>query len=352
MKSIIKTLLVSAASLSLMFSVNAGELTVNGTAKATYNSVVGAQADNGVGVTNELNFTASGEMDNGYTWSYSMELDPSTSGTEGNTTGDAPGSAINDDTQLSLTMNDYGTIKACVSECGNNKKYAFDHSAYTSMSDTGYSEGIVYPADEGSYASLQYHTPELPFGTTGSISYGQPKKDGQSGNATAAAGNSIEAYSLTTKPIDGLTLSGSYYNVKDYDDGITTEEQLEEGGAYGVSYSIGNISLGYGKSFKAPENTTATRTAGGTTVEYYENTGYSLAYAVNDELSVSYTREDSEANYQTSATVAYDVEMDSIQVAYSLGGATLSLARADYDNVGYAQNTEAQETIIAMSFAF
>ena len=73
---------------------------------------------------------------------------------------------------------------------------------------------------------------------------------------------------------------------------------------------------------------------------------------MNDELSVSYTREDSEANYQTSATVAYDVEMDSIQVAYSLGGATLSLARADYDNVGYAQNTEAQETIIAMSFAF
>ena len=69
MKTIMKTLLVSIASLSLMFSVNAGELTVNGTAKATYNAVSGASTDNGVGVTNELNFTASGEMDNGYTWS-------------------------------------------------------------------------------------------------------------------------------------------------------------------------------------------------------------------------------------------------------------------------------------------
>ena len=349
-----KTLLVSIASLSMMFSANSGELTVNGTAKATYNASSGdSTANNGIGVTNELNFTASGEMDNGYTWSYSMELDPSTSGTASSTTTAPAGSAINDDTQISLTMNDLGTVKFCVSECGNNKKYKWDQSAYTSMTDTGQSSGIAYPSDAGAYASMQYHTPELPFGTTASIAYGNAKKDGQSGNAKGtAAGNSINAYSLTTKPIDGLTLSGSYYNVKDYDDGITTEEQLEEGGAYGVSYSIGNISLGYGKSFKAPENTTATRTAGGTTVEYYENTGYSLAYAVNDELSVSYTREDSEANYQTSATVAYDVEMDSIQVAYSLGGATLSLARADYDNISYANGVDASDTIVAINFAF
>ena len=175
MKTIMKTLLVSIASLSLMFSVNAGELSVSGSAKATYNAVSGAQADNGIGVTNELNFTASGEMDNGYTWSYSMELDPST---------DDTGAARNDDTQISLTMNDMGTFKVCVSECGNNKKYAWDQSAYTSMTDTGFSEGITYPDDMGSYASIQYHTPELPFGVTASIAHGNQKTDGQSGNAT------------------------------------------------------------------------------------------------------------------------------------------------------------------------
>ena len=350
MKTIMKTLLVSIASLSLMFSVNAGELSVSGSAKATYQITNGAQADNGIGVTNELNFTASGEMDNGYTWSYSMELDPSTSGTQGNTTGTAPGQAINDDTQISLTMNDLGTIKMCVSECGNNKKYAWDASAYTSMSDTGYSEGIVYPSDAGAYASIQYHTPELPFGTTGSIAYGQQVKDGQSGNATAASGNSISEYSLVTKPIDGLTLSASYYDINDYDDGLTNENQLEEGGAYAAKYSSGNITVGYGKSFKAPEGTSIT--TGGSTQEYYENTGMSIGYAVNDALSVSYTREESEVNYLTSTTTSYDIEMDSIQFAYSLGGATLSVARADYENVGYAQDSDAEETIIAMSFAF
>ena len=46
--------------------------------------------------------------------------------------------------------------------------------------------------------------------------------------------------------------------------------------------------------------------------------------------------------------------MDSIQVAYSLGGATLSIARTDYENIGFsnAVGTDATETFIAMSFAF
>jgi outer membrane protein OmpU len=355
MKTIMKTLLVSIASLSMMFSANSGELTVNGTAKATYNASSGdSTANNGIGVTNELNFTASGEMDNGYTWSYSMELDSTTTGdTAATPSTTPPGGALNDDTQISLTMNDLGTVKFCVSECGNNKKYGWDNSAYTSMSDTGQSPGIKYPGDEGSYATMQYHTPELPFGTTASAAHGQSKLDGQSGNTKGVAGgNSMTAYSLATKPVDGLTLSASYMEVNDYDDGVATEEQLEQGGAYAAKYAINNITLGYGKSFKAPETTTATRTAGATTVEYYENTGMSVAYSVNDDLSISYTREESEANYQTSATTAYDVELDSIQLAYSMGGATLSVARAEYENVAYAKDQDATETIIAMSFAF
>lgn len=352
MKNITKILFVAITSLSLMLSAKAGELTVNGTAKATYNATSGQEKDNGIGITNELNFTASGEMDNGYTWKYSMELDPTTKGdTAASPTATQPGAALNDDTQISLTMNELGTVKICVSECGNNKKYAWDASAYTSASDTGLSEGITYPGDEGSYATLQYHTPELPFGTTASIAHGNQKVDGQSGNAQASSGDSASFYSLTTKPIDGLTLAASYYEKNNYANGADDAgDQSEEGGAYAAKYAMGNLTVGYGKSFKAPESTVIT--AGGTTVEYYENTGMSIAYAVNDDLSVSYTNEDSEANYQTSTTVGYDIEMDSIQIAYSLGGATLSIARTDYENIGYAQDVDATDTIIAMTFAF
>ena len=330
-----KTLFVSIASLSLMFSVNAGELGVSGTAKATYHVTHGSQSDNTIGITNEISLTASGEMDNGYAWSYSMALDPTTAGTASSTTVPPAGSAINDDTSIVVTMNDMGTAKICVSTCGNSKEYAFDQSAYTSMSDTGLSEGIEYPISASSYASLQYHTPELPFGTTASYAYGQSKADGQSGNAQRGSnGNNISAYSLVTKPVDGLTVSASYYDVQDYDDGTTTEQQLEEGGAYGITYAMGNFTVGYGKSFKAPEITSAVG-AGTATAEYYENTGVSIGFAINDELSVSYTNEESVPNYAHSPQTSYDIEMTSIQAAYSLGGATLSLARADYDNINY-----------------
>ena len=41
----------------------------------------------------------------------------------------------------------------------------------------------------------------------------------------------MEGYSVTMDPIDGLNLAANYYDVNDYDDGDTTENQLEEGGA-------------------------------------------------------------------------------------------------------------------------
>ena len=338
-----KTLFVSIASLSLMFSANAGEVSVHGTAKATYHVTHGQQSDNTIGITNELNFKASGEMDNGFAWSYDTALDPRSADN---------GDAANDDTSIVVTMNDMGTAKICVSACGNSKEYAFDQSAYTSMSDTGLSEGIEYPISASSYASLQYHTPELPMGTTASFAYGQTKSDGQSGNAQAGSnGNNITAYSLVTKPVDGLTVSASYYQIEDYDDGTTVEQQLEEGGAYGLVYAVGNFTVGYGKSYKAPEIATAI-TTGTTNAEYYENTGVSVGFAVNDDLSVSYTTEESEVQYAHSSTTAYDIDMNSIQAAYSLGGATLSLARADYDNIGYANGVDASDTIVAISFAF
>jgi len=344
MKNIAKILFVVISSLSLMLTAKAGEMTVNGSAKATYNATSGQQKDNSLGIANELTFTASGEMDNGYTWSYSMALDPST---------DDTGAARNDDTSITLGMNDFASIKLCVSTCGNNKKYAFDASSYGKMSDTGLSEGITYPDDEGSYATLQYHTPELPFGTTLSAAHGNQKVDGQSSNQQVASGDSATFYSAVVKPIDGLTLSGSYYEKNDYGNDLNdSNSQSEEGGAYGAKYAYGNLTVGYGKSFKAPEDSNATFNDGGTQVEYYENTGLSIGYAVNDDLSVSYTTETGEANYQTSSTTNYDIEMDSIQVAYSLGGATLSLARTDYENIGYANGVDATETIIALSFAF
>jgi len=224
------------------------------------------------------------------------------------------------------------------------------------MSDVGTSYGITYPGASGdaNLATIQYHTPELPFATTAAIAFSTNSADGSSGNsAGGTSGDSKNEYSIQSSPVDGLTLHAQYYDFNSYDDGVaaSVEDQNEEGGAYAATYAIGNATIGYGKSYKAPADTSATR-VGTTTVEYVENTGMSIGYAVNDDLSVSYTSEKSEANYQTSTTTSYDIEMDSIQIAYSLGGATLSIARADVENVSYVQDSDLTETIIAMSFAF
>ena len=122
MKHITKILFVILATITFS-TANAGELSVSGTAKATYNIHSGlADKGKGIGITNELNFTAAGELDNGYTWSYSMELDPgATSPATETSTGDTQ-SAQNDDTKLTLTT-PYGTVGVFISEGGSTTRY-------------------------------------------------------------------------------------------------------------------------------------------------------------------------------------------------------------------------------------
>ena len=111
------------SSVSLFASANAGDLNVSGTAKATYNILSGkTHVGKGLGITNELNFTASGETDQGYTWSYSMELDPNAVATDN-------AGAQNDDTKLTLGT-PYGTFGVFISEGGLDVEDAASQSVY------------------------------------------------------------------------------------------------------------------------------------------------------------------------------------------------------------------------------
>jgi hypothetical protein len=128
MKNIIKTIIVMFSSISLFASANAGELSVSGTAKATYNIESGkTNAGKGLGITNELNFTAAGELDNGYTWSYSMELDPNAVAVDN-------AGAQNDDTKLTLST-PYGTVGVFISEGGLDLEDAASQSVYGRPTD-------------------------------------------------------------------------------------------------------------------------------------------------------------------------------------------------------------------------
>jgi hypothetical protein len=249
MKNIIKTLVVMLSSVSLFASANAGELAVSGTAKATYNILSGqTNVGKGIGITNELNFTASGELDNGYTWSYSMELDPADAS--------AGGAATNDDTQLTLTT-PYGTFGAFVSEGGLDLEDGASQSVYARPTDMGDPSATVDNFTIDAYNNIQYHTPAdlLPFGITAKIAYATDLDDtNNSGNAAGTtttsaiegAGESATEYQVKAAPIDGLSIGASYITFDN--EGLATKQQDAESGSYMATYTSGPFAVGYSKA--------------------------------------------------------------------------------------------------------
>jgi len=351
MKNITKTLLVLVSALSISFAATAGDLSVSGSANASY--VIGGSTDSqskGLGVSNELNFTASGEMDNGWTWSYSTELDPADGGT-----------ATNDDTQLTLGMGDMGTVGFYDSEGGLEKSVGYGVGALGTGTDYGNTMTVQYGGTVSSSPNVQYHLPAdmLPFGIGLKVGYVPNTTDG-SGNSFKSAGpeqpntvggDTATQYQVTAAPMDGLSMGADYYST---DDGTATAQDYESGNYY-AQYAMGNWKVGYNKGYYAPA-----LTAKNTAVTMYENTAWGIEFAINDALSVSFNEETSEAttNVAIAATASsgtktrVESEMESMQVAYVLGGATVGVHVVDVGNADYTANKDEKKTVFVLTMDF
>ena len=353
MKNIIKTLFVMFASVSFLASTaKAGELGVSGTAKATYNIISGQDTKKGLGLTNELNFTASGELDNGYTWSYSMELDPADASTGG--------AATNDDTSLTITT-PMGTVGVFILEGGLDLEDGASQSVYGRPTDIGDPSATVDNYTIDAYNNIQYHTPAdmLPFGITAKVAYatgldGTNNSGNAAGGTTTLAdeslGESATEVQVKATPVDGLTIGASYMSFSG--SGSSGTEQDPESGAYMATYSTGPFSVGYSKAYKAPIVGSITASSSVETVEYYDQTNYSIAYAASDDLSLSYERETSQAYYVLNSSTDVEQESTSVQVAYTMGGMTLAVAHSSHDNVGYSDGANRDQTVLALTMAF
>jgi len=353
MKNIIKTLVVMLSSVSLFASANAGELAVSGTAKATYNILSGkTNVGKGIGITNELNFTAAGELDNGYTWSYSMELDPADTATGG--------AATNDDTKLTLTT-PYGTFGVFVLEGGLDLEDGASQSVYSRPTDMGDPSATSDNFTIDSYNNIQYHTPAdmLPFGITAKVAYATDldttNNSGDDAGQTIAgaiegAGDSATEYQVKATPIDGLVVGASYMEFAN--EGLATKQQEAESGAYMATYTTGPIAIGYSKAHKATLIGSLVAANITETVEHYDQTNMSIAYALTDDISISYEKEQSEANYVLNTTADVEQESTAFQLAYTMGGMTLAVSHGDHDNVGYSDAENQEQTLFAVTMAF
>ena len=355
MKNIIKSVIVMLSSISLFASANAGELSVSGSAKATYNILSGkTNVGKGLGVTNELNFTAAGELDNGFTWSYSMELDPGATSTS-----DSQANAQNDDTKLTLGT-PYGTLGVFISEGGLDVEDAASQSVYGRPTDIGDPSATEDNFTIDSYNNVQYHTPAdlLPFGTSIKVAYAPNTSDssaGSSGNnagavntiATTNNGRTATEYQIKTTPYEGLTLGASYFEFSD--SGLAKQDQNPQSGAYYATYATGPVSVGYSQAHKTPFLADAAY-ATTTSIEEYDQTNYSIAFAATDDLSVSYEVETSATRQVNDASV--EQESTAVQVAYTMGGMTLALSHGSHDNNGYTTGENTEQTLFAVTMAF
>tara|TARA_Y100001970_G_scaffold269573_1_gene362254 strand:- start:14028 stop:15101 length:1074 start_codon:yes stop_codon:yes gene_type:complete len=345
MKTLKKLAFSILASAFVFANANAGELAVSGSAKATYTiiSVDGSptkqSAGKGMGMANEFSLTASGELDNGYTWAMNIDID---------------GDTTQDDGSLTFGMGGLGSLKWNISDGGITKDFASMQSVYGASVDNGNSGsvaatgGYTDSGDTGAMNTIRYTTPSgLPLDLSASIQFApstganSAASSNAAGTVDAGAEDAIE-YAFSMVPVEGLEIGASYYDPDD-----PSAAQAEEGGAYYATYAIGSLSFGLGKSFKATSLATNTTNE----AEAYENTMMSVAFNVNDALSISYEDIESSKEFETSSS---DVDMDvtSMQAAYTVAGATFSISNEEYDNFQYTTGNKLKETNFAMSIAF
>lgn len=366
MTKITKLFVVFASSLLISVAAVAGELAVSGSSNASYTVSGGDNNsdDKGLGISNELMFKASGELDNGYTWNYHMELDPNGGGT-----------TDNDDTALTINTNGMGTIGIFDSEGGLSTELGWGIGALgtgqdyantmgTALADTNAT--LKWGADVSNHPNIQYHMPAdvLPFGLVAKVGYVPNVSDGDSNsfkntggvNTMGVDGDSMVQYQLTAAPIDGLKV-GADYAAREGESG--TADQEESGGNYYLQYAVGNFKLGYMQGYF--EDAVATYASGaGASYDSFEYNAMGIEFAVNDAVTVSYSTEEHEAKDKgtiavgasTRTTQVVTAEADSYQIAYNIGGATVGLFHIDTDNSDYVQGNNESKTIASIAMEF
>jgi len=109
----------------------------------------------------------------------------------------------------------------------------------------------------------------------------------------------------------------------------------------GATYAIGSLTVGYQWS---KDNNVGVGS-------YYENQAYGISFAVNDNLSISYGNHESERHHEGGGLTT-TLEGTSIQLAYTMGGASVKIADSDVDNQNYVSGTNREGRIVALTLAF
>jgi len=345
MKTLRNMLFAMLVSPLVFYSAQAGEITLDGSLEVASTKQDG-ETGNPIGLENEMTLSASTELDNGFSVGYKMTLDADAF----------------DDEELSFGT-DYGTIAftsagAPMDAVDNITPTAFEEAEYAAS--TGYVDTSLFSGD-GDMA-IRYtnsffgwsvdamHTPRFssgdgsddgsPTGTTDD-EFGEVNEIVVAGNPLAIAG------------IDGVKLTLGYSMV---DKTLANQEDVEQGTA-AVNYSYGPLSVGVQKSIIYYGNNGKGAVAA---ANWAKNQSIGAAYAVNDNLSISYQETESYKSTTAVASSATGVrlsdsvrlEADTWSVAYTLGGLSIKYADSEVSNDAYTVASKSDKTTLSIGVAY
>jgi len=319
-------------SLASVAAANAGSLDVTGGATATYTSLDGVVTGNPFGMASAMTFTGNGELDNGTTFKLSIAHTNKAAYT---------GSAI------SLTTPTLGTFT--YDEGGGTGLDRIDDmmpTAWEEVDGAGQPMGLRTVAGVGGGSDVEWNIGVgLPDGMNAYVSYA-PHPDGtkNANKGTSGTNNSSglvdgQGWDLVLTHnaiVDGLNVFAGYSEISQ-----TSDVSDRESWTAGATYAVGSVTVGYQLS---KDNNVA---AGA----YYENEAYGISFAVNDNLTVSFGKQESDkvVNAGTSTTT---LDGDSLQVSYTVGGASIKVADSSVDNQNYVSGTNREGRIVALTLAF
>ena len=354
--------LTALASSLVAVSAHAGELSVTGGANATlkWGDADAKQGDTGksLGTDKDVAFTGSGELDNGTTFT----VFTATTDSQGDLTSGG----------LSISTPSFGSF--LMGHHSGAAHYKYDEevpNAYEQISDTTSSVTTNKVGDFMDNNHITYTSPTFEFGgasITLDVGYAFDANDTETSDGGTA--HSV-GQTYGTGQEAGITITYDALKVGVY--GAERENTTpgaadadavrdEFNGVWYAKYSFGPVSIGYSESYvdsgvsQASVVATSSPKTLRTSAGIMEGNQIGIAFNVNDNLSLSYSESTETYDAQDDATTAIDdvdMEVDALQVAYSMGGMSIKAYQMDVTNPNFDEDAEdANVTEIALGLAF
>jgi len=211
-------------------------------------------------------------------------------------------------------------------------------TAWEETDGTGLPVGLRTVAGAGASADIEWNVGMgLPDGMNVYGSFAPRPGGGQKntnkgvgGDSGDVAGHGWDVVVTHNALVDGLNVFAGFSTIEQTS-GIGDRDQE----VYGATYAIGGATIGY--QYSKDEGV-------GSTTEYYENDAIGISFAINDDLSISFGQHESKRN-----TTGLTLKAQSLQVSYSVGGASIKIAEAEVDNANYVSGTNREGRTIALT---